>query len=128
MPAWLLLGSNTATEAMGAHFLRRNRVRRTGFEFVSTGIELGAQDLSSFPQELSSVSTGIELGAQGELKSCVSNSIPGETNSNPVRPNSIPVETNSNPVGWTWFLWKKVSLRGFRTQQSFSHYQLFKAV
>ncbi len=41
-------------------FFHRNRVQRTGFEFVSTGIEfvsteieLDTQDLSSFPQELS---------------------------------------------------------------------------
>ena len=30
-------------------FLRRNRVQRKGFEFVSTETEFGAQDLSSFP-------------------------------------------------------------------------------
>ncbi len=29
--------------------------------------------------------------------------------------NSIPGETNSNPVGRTWFLWKKLSLCGFRS-------------
>ena len=56
-------------------FLHRNQVWRTGFEFVSPGIELDAQD-----------------------------------------PNSIPVETNSNPDGRTRFLYKKVSLRGFRTR------------
>ena len=53
------------TEATEAHFFaqesssthriwvrfHRNWVGRTGFEFVSPGIELGAQDLSSFPQE-----------------------------------------------------------------------------
>ena len=38
---------------------------------------------------------------RNELKSCA--------------PNSIPVETNSNPVRRTRFLRKKVSLRGFRS-------------
>ncbi len=55
-------------------FLHRNRVRLTGSEFICT---------------------------ENEPKSCM--------------PNSIPVETNSNPVRWTQFLRKKVSLRGFRS-------------
>ncbi len=49
--------------------------------------------------------TGFEFVCTGsELKSCESN--------------SIPVETTSNPVCQTWFLWKKVSLRGFRSTLS----------
>ena len=56
------------TEATEAHFFfSRNRVRRAGFEFVSTGID--------------------------ELKSCVSNSIPVKTNLNPV----IPAQKSESP-------------------------------
>ena len=57
-------------------FFRRNGVGRTETEFISTETEFVAQKRSS---------------------------------------NSIPVETNSNPVRPTPFLRKKVSLRGFRT-------------
>ncbi len=109
-------------------FLHRNRVGPTGLEFVSPGIELDPQDLNSFPQELNWTHriwicfprnwvgpTGFEFVPEETNSYPVRpNSIPVETNSNPVRPNSIPVETNSNPDGRTRFLWKKVSLRGFR--------------
>ncbi len=74
----------------GSLFLRRNLVRRTGFEFVSAGFEFGGTGFEFVPQKLSSTHR------IWELKSCVSN--------------SIPVETNSNLVCPTQFLWKRTQI------------------
>ena len=93
-------------------FLHRNQVQRTGFEFVFTGIELDTQNLSSFPQELSwTHRIGVHL--YGNWDRSVSCDSDGNVSSDS---NSIPGETNSNPVHRTWFLCKKVSIHGFRRQ------------
>ena len=71
------------------------------------GIEFVPQDRSSFLQKLSSSHRIRVHFYRNELKICEPNLISVETNSNPVPANSVSVSR-------TWFLWKKVSLCGFR--------------
>ena len=86
----------------GSLFFRRNRVRRTGFEFVSTGIELDTQDLSS--------SCAFELNScRNELKSCRSNLIPVQkwwayVASVPVGRRSVQYHIYSGHVYWELIL------------------------